>query len=71
MKTKPEKIDVTIIQVGEKVHYVNHCIENGIVKEVIDHEYIRVVFSCDGDWENYINYTGAMTPVRDLYCGWK
>ena len=57
--------------VGEKVHYVNHGCSNGIVKEVTDHEYVRVVFNCGGDWENFQNYTGAMTPVRNLYRGWK
>jgi hypothetical protein len=70
-------IDTNNIKVGDKVHYdplkqynTLKKYENGIVKEIIDHEYIRVVYHCNNDWENYQNYTGAMTATRDLYYGW-
>jgi len=46
--------------------------ENGIVKEFIgEHNEIRVVYHCGGDWDNYKNYTGALTPVKHLKLGWK
>jgi hypothetical protein len=64
-------------KVGDKVHYSPQYYlklptkyENGIIKEVVDDEYVRVVFHCNDDWENYNKYTGALTPVRDLYHGW-
>ena len=66
------------IKVGDKLHYapkyilkLNKKYENGIVKELIDDEYIRVVFHCNEDWDNYQNYTGVVTAIRDLYQGWK
>jgi hypothetical protein len=66
------------IRVGDKVQYgpvrnpkLDRKYENGIVKELVDDEYVRVVFHCDGDWKNYKNYTSALTPIRDLYFGWK
>jgi hypothetical protein len=35
------------VKVGDKVHYVNRITENGIIKEVVDNDYVRVVFNCD------------------------
>ena len=64
-------IDTEKVKVGDRVRYINHGASNGIVKEVTDHEYIRVVYHCGGDWDNFMNYTGAMTAVRDLIYGWK
>jgi len=70
-------IDIRNIKIGDKVHYnplryieTSRKYENGIVKEIVDQEYIRVVYHCDNDWENYKNYTGAMTATRDLFYGW-
>lgn len=46
--------------------------ENGIVKEFLNkYNEIRVVYHCGEDWENYQNYTGALTPIKDLKRGWK
>ena len=47
--------------------------ENGLVKEIPDWstDSVRVVYNCCGDWNNYKNYTSALTNVSDLYLGWK
>jgi hypothetical protein len=57
---------------GTKVHYTsrhNGKKENGIVKTIRNGD-IFVVFYCNGDWENYKNYTGAFTKTEDLTLGW-
>ena len=72
-------LDISKIQVGDKVYYQpEHHVEdgkyeNGIVKEVPDWslDSVRVVYNCGGDWKNYVNYTSALTNVRDLHLGWK
>jgi hypothetical protein len=72
-------IDVSKIKVGDKVcfqpdHYKSESkYENGIVKEVPDWSTnsIRVVYNCAGDWNNYKDYTSALTNIRDLTLGWK
>lgn len=63
------------IKVGDKVsyhpkHYSENHYEIGIVKEIVDNTSIRVVYNCGGDWENYMNYTGCLTNIRDLIIGW-
>ena len=47
--------------------------ENGLVKEIPDWstDSVRVVYNCCGDWNNYKDYTSALTNVSDLYLGWK
>ena len=47
--------------------------ENGLVKEIPDWstDSVRVVYNCCGDWDNYKDYTSALTNVNDLYLGWK
>lgn len=63
---------------GDKVHYVpSHAtnpdqFENGIVKEgdTHDQDCVRVVYHCNEDWENYKDYTAALTYIRDLRSGW-
>ena len=47
--------------------------ENGLVKDIPDWstDSVRVVYNCCGDWNNYKNYTSALTNVSDLYLGWK
>jgi hypothetical protein len=65
-------------QVGDKVHYIPYkdcpqkLFENGIVKEIpeSEHEEIRVVYYCSGDWDRYMIYTSALTPVNKLQKGW-
>jgi hypothetical protein len=61
------------IKVGSKVHYTNHNkIENGIVKDMSEDTpvSVRVVYHWNEDPENYMNYTGALTPLRTLTLGW-
>jgi hypothetical protein len=72
-------INISKIKVGDKVcyqpdHYkTENKYENGIVKEVPDWSTnsIRIVYNCAGDWNNYKDYTSALTNVRDLTLGWK
>jgi len=61
-----------MLSVGDKVTYVTPFFvrEKGILKSIVNHEYCFVVYNCDGDWENYENYTGACTRVGDLVEGW-
>ena len=30
-----------------------------------------VVYNCGGDWDNYKNFTAALTSVSDLRLGWR
>lgn len=71
-------LDINELKVGSKVyyqpsHYPEDKWENGIVKEIPTHtkSSVRVVYNCGEDWENYQNYTSAMTDLRDLKLGWK
>lgn len=72
------------LRVGDKVHYQpahygSDNFENGIIKEIpsfaADESHahfnsVRVVYNCAGDWDNYENYTSALTNIRDLKLGW-
>lgn len=61
------------IQPGIKVHYTSphDSKENGIVKSLNDSKTIAwVVYNCNNDWDNYMNYTGAATNIKDLTIGW-
>ena len=86
MTLKPLKINITELKVGNKVHYQpDHYSankwENGIIKEIPDFETdktsqvgyncVRVVYNCAGNWDNYKDYTSALTNLRDLKLGWK
>lgn len=71
-------IDISKLSVGQKVyyqpeHYGEDRWENGIIKEIPEHtnNSIRVVYNCTGDWNNYKNYTSALTNLRDIKLGWK
>ena len=71
-------IDIAKLKIGDKVyyqpaHYGEDQWENGMVKEIPDHtnQSIRVVYNCGGDWDNFKNYTSALTNLRDLKLGWK
>ena len=72
-------IKIATSKMGDKVcyqpaHYKSEDkYENGIVKEIPDHTNtaIRVVYNCGGQWENFKNYTSALTNIRDLRLGWK
>lgn len=66
---------VTDIKKGDKVHFKADQFakpENGIVKEVPENQkrWARVVFKCADDWDNYENYTAALTDVSNLHEGW-
>ena len=47
--------------------------ENGIVKEIPEHtdSAVRVVYNRGADWDNFKNYTSALTDLSDLIIGWK
>lgn len=72
-------IDISKLKVGDKVcyqpaHYKESGrYENGMVKEIPDHTNtsVRVVYNCAGDWDNFKNYTSALTSLDDLTLGWK
>lgn len=63
------------MQSGNKVRYIpfEGCdpssYENGIVKS-IDGNHAFVVYHCNGDWDNYHNYTAERTPISSLELGW-
>ena len=66
------------LKVGDKVHYQpSHYNddewENGIVKEIPSHtkDAVRVVYNCGGEWDRYMEYTSALTNLRDLKFDWK
>jgi hypothetical protein len=70
--------DVSKLKIGDKVHYKpshygDEKWENGMVKEIPEHtnDSVRVVYNCCGDWDNFKNYTSALTHKRDLFIGWK
>ena len=72
-------IDITKIKVGSKVHYIPYpgCneskYEKGIVKEIPSRtkEYVLVVYKCRGNWDNFMDYTGVLTNIKDLEYGWE
>lgn len=71
-------IDISKLKIGDKVHYQpshydDNRWENGMVKEIPDHTNtsIRVVYNCGGDWDNFQNYTSALTNLEHLKLGWK
>lgn len=71
-------ITLNDIKVGDRVHYkpaYSKREENGIVKEIntgdIGPDSVRVVYNCAGDWDNYQNYTSALTQITDLRLGWR
>jgi hypothetical protein len=42
-----------------------------MVKEIPDIHNVRVVYHCAGEWDNFKNYTSALTPIDYLHKGWK
>jgi len=60
-------------KIGDKVTYKNNfCpVEHGIVKETVNSDGdIKVVYKCNNDWKNWMNYTGELTSKRHLTKGW-
>lgn len=70
-------VNIATLKVGDKVHYIpfegSNEYENGIVKEIPEwsKNSVRVVYHCNGDWNNYKNYTSQLTNIENLYSGWK
>jgi len=71
-------IDIAKLKVGDKVyyqpsHFPSDKWENGMVKAILDYTNtaIKVVYNCAGDWDNFKDYTSALTDLRDLKLGWK
>jgi len=73
-----EGIDISKLKIGDRVHYIPYkgCAkdqyENGMVKEIPEHTktVVRVVYHCAGEWDNFMNYTSALTNLSDLGLGW-
>ncbi len=67
-----------MFQHGDKVTYApDHLAdkplswEHGIVKGPTPHgDGLIVVYNCAGNWENYEDYSGMATNMRDLIPGW-
>ena len=64
-----------LFQIGDKVTYTypfNGKKEKGIVKQLCEFSvnYVRVVYHCAQDWDNYENYTSQLTDVTHLSKGW-
>ena len=69
-------VDITKLKVGDKVHYIGykgHEPENGIIKEIPEwsKNEVKVVYYCDGDWNNFMDYTSVLTNIKRLNLGWK
>lgn len=68
-------LDIAQLKIGDKVHYIGFKgskPENGRVKEIPENEIhnVRVVYHCAGEWDNFMNYTSALTPIDRLHKGW-
>lgn len=70
--------DIAQLRVGDKVHYQPKYYEpdqweNGIIKEIRETKLdgVWVVYNCAGNWDNYKDYTSALTNLIDLKLGWK
>ena len=64
-----------MFQIGDKVTYIQPFSgkkEIGIVKAHVEfsNDYVRVVYNCAEDWDNYENYTSQLTDVNHLVKGW-
>ena len=70
-------IDISKLKIGDKVHYQpehyreDEC-ENGMIKEIPNHtnDAVFVVYNCAGNWDNFKDYTSALTNIEDLKLGW-
>lgn len=69
-------IEMKDIKVGDKVHYKpSHAppnfFEKGVVKSIgRSRDSVFVVYHCNDDWDNYENYTAALTSLDDLHPDW-
>ena len=71
-------INIAELKIVDKVHYQpNHYskqhYENGMIKEIPNHtnQEVRVVYNCAGNWDDFKDYTSALTNLRDLKLGWR
>jgi len=68
--------DISKLKIGQRVHYTDpftQKTDNGMVKSInqdSDDIQVFVVYNCGGDWDNYQNFTGVNTSVKDLTEGW-
>ena len=60
--------------IGDKVTYIpnsnKNVFEYGIIKGSLIPKYYHVVYKCNDDWDNYMDYTGLLTYYKSLYKGW-
>jgi hypothetical protein len=70
--------DINKLSIGQQVryqppHYSELEWENGIIKDIRKENPndIWVVYHCDNNWDNYKNYTAALTKLTDIKIGWK
>ncbi len=67
-----------VLYVGQRVTYVPLNTfgmigkpEKGVIKALCnDSEHVFVVFHCNEDWDDYMNYTGARVANINLLNGW-
>ena len=71
-------IEITDLRVGQKVryqpeHYGEDEWENGIIKEIRDgrNDGVWVVYHCADKWGRFMDYTSALTNLRDIKLGWR
>lgn len=70
-------VNVADLKKGDNVHYMpDHYksqgkFENGVVKSIAPNGGVFVVYNCNGEWDNFENYTAANTNPRDLFMGWR
>ena len=58
------------LSIGDWVTYkTQHKEEYGRVKELRKNG-AMVVYNCDNRWEEFANYTAALTPYKDIRKGW-
>ncbi len=73
MEQTVEAQEVSKFKQGDRVHYTSGhgSKENGIVKGINESGSIAwVVYKCAGEWDRYMDYTGAATNIEDLSFGW-
>lgn len=72
-------INIANLRIGDKVHYQPKHYkeadkwENGIIKEIQEENLdgVWVVYNCGDNWNNYKDYTSALTNLRDLKLHWR
>ena len=71
-------IDIAQLRIGQQVHYQPEHYgddrwENGMIKEIREGKMdgVWVVYNCGGNWDYYMDYTSALTNLRDLKLGWR